>query len=68
MTLVEDWKQILRKAWSVRLAILAAGFAALEVVLPILAPSMPPGYFAILSAISASGTVLVRVLDQRIGQ
>lgn len=34
MALLRDWKQILRRAWSVRLIVLAGLLSGLEIVLP----------------------------------
>ena len=34
ITLIEDWRKVLRKAWSVRLSLLAAALGAIEVALP----------------------------------
>lgn len=57
MILIDNAKQVLLKAWSVRLAILSAMFAVSEAVLP-------PKTFAILAALSACGTVIARVVAQ----
>lgn len=64
MILIDNAKQVLLKAWSVRLAILSAMFAVSEAVLPVFAGVLPPKTFAILAALSACGTVIARVVAQ----
>lgn len=64
MRLVSNWKEIIRKAWSVRLAALAAVLAALEVALPLLEDSIPHGLFAALSLVASKAAVVSRVVDQ----
>jgi len=68
--LIEDWKTILAKAWSVRLIILAALLSGLEVAMPIVGQTIeplgiiPPGVFAILSAVTSAGALIARVMAQ----
>ncbi len=64
MTLIDNASQILRKAWSVKMALLTTLFAVLEVVLPAIAPVVPPGVMAGLAAFTSIGAVVVRVLKQ----
>lgn len=66
MTLIEDFKPVLLKAWSVRLALLGALFSALEVVLPMLAPLglIPPHSMAVLSLVASAGAAVARVVAQ----
>lgn len=63
--LKSDWKQILRKAWSVRLIILAGLFSGLEVVVPLFSDAIPRNTFALLSGISTAGALIARVMMQR---
>ena len=60
-----DWKQILRKAWSVRLIILAGLFSALEVVVPLFDDAFPRNAFAVLSGITTAAALIARVMMQR---
>jgi hypothetical protein len=60
-----DWKQILRKAWSVRLIILAGLFSALEVVVPLFDDAFPRNTFAVLSGITTAAALIARVMMQR---
>ncbi len=65
MHLVPDWKRILRKAWSVRLIVLAAVFSAAEVVVPLFYDAMPRNTFALLSGITTAAALIARVMMQR---
>ena len=51
--LLDDWRKIARRAWSVRLSIVAAIFTAAEVVVPLFGDVLPRGVFVLL-AFSAS--------------
>lgn len=65
MTLLDDWKLILKKAWSVRLNVLAGAFSVAEVVLPVYSDAFPRGTFAILSALTVMGSMWARVVRQK---
>lgn len=64
MTLKDNWKTVLRKAWSIRLGILAGLFSGLEVILPLFADAVPRNVFAILSMVTVLGAVVARLLAQ----
>jgi hypothetical protein len=64
MTLLDDWKEVLKKAWSVRLIALAAILSGIEVVLPMFAADIPQGIFAALSGFVTAGALLARVVAQ----
>lgn len=64
MKLYDDWRRILRKAWSVRLGLLAGVFSAAEVILPLFVDSMPRHIFAVLSFISVMCAVVARLVAQ----
>lgn len=68
MTLIPDWKSVLRKAWSVKFMVLAALFSGGEVVFQIIEPamseSMPKGLFASLAGLVTAGALVARVLAQ----
>lgn len=67
MELIADAKQVLLKAWSVRMAFVSAvfsGMEALALVLPYLNGIFPQGVLAGLGALAALGAIGVRVLDQ----
>ena len=64
MELIEDAKDVLLKAWSVRLALLSATFSALEVALPFFAPFVPPYTMAILAVFTSAGAAVARIVAQ----
>lgn len=66
MKLVDDWDQILKKAWSVKFSILAALFGGAEVAVQLVKPaSIPDGVFAGIAACVSIAATLVRVLQQQ---
>lgn len=67
ITLVPDWKAILRHAWSVRLMIVAALLSGAEVALPLLNGLLPirPGVFALLSGLVVAGAFVARIVAQK---
>lgn len=65
MRLVDDWKRVLRKAWSIRLMLLAGVLSAVEVVLPFLQPQIPHGLFAVLSGVTVAAAFIARLVAQR---
>ena len=70
MKLIEDWRWVVRKAWSVRLIILAAALSGVEVALSVMAafsisPGIPAGIFAALSGIVTIAAFSARFIAQR---
>ena len=65
MKLLEDWKEILRKAWSVRFIVLAGVLSGIEVILPFFADAIPRGVFAILSFAAVSAAFVSRIVAQK---
>ncbi len=65
MTLAPDWKIILRKAWSVRLMLLAAVLSAAEAVLPFFSDVIDRRVFALLLAGITFGALVARIVAQR---
>lgn len=64
--LIEDWKVVLKKAWSVKWGIAAAVFSGVEVVLALIGGDVfPRGIFASLSGTAALLGQLARVMAQR---
>ena len=61
----KDWRDILRKAWSIRLMILAGVLSGIEVVLPFFSEALPRGVFAVMSLLATSGAFVSRLLAQR---
>jgi hypothetical protein len=66
MTLLEDWDEILKKAWSVKFNIAATIFGAAEVVVALVQPaSIPNGVFAGIAAFISIAANVARVMAQK---
>lgn len=66
VSLVEDWKTIVKKAWSLKLNALALALGALEVWVGMVKPDgVPPMLFASLSSLVTIGAMGARVLAQK---
>jgi hypothetical protein len=65
MKLYDNWKDIVRKAWSIRLMVLAGVLSAVEVVLPLFADSIPRGTFAALSGVTVAAAFVARLVAQQ---
>ena len=65
MKLVTNWRRVLRRAWSVRLMMLAALLSGAEGALPFMGDFIEPGRLALLSALSTAGAFVARLLAQR---
>lgn len=65
MSLYPNWREILRRAWSIRLMIVAGLLSAAEIVLPLYADVFPRGAFAALSAAATAGGLVARLVAQR---
>lgn len=62
--LLPDWKQVLRRAWSIRLIILAGTLTGLEVAIPLFSDVVPRGVFAGLSALASIAALWARIVAQ----
>ena len=65
MTLITNWRQILRKAWSIRLLLLAGLLSGIEAALPFVDGKFPRGLFAVLSLVVTAGAFVARLVAQR---
>ena len=65
MTLVKNWRAVLRKAWSLRLMLLAALLSAIEVALPLFVDAVPRGAFAAISALTVGAAFVARLIAQK---
>jgi hypothetical protein len=65
MKLIPDWRQVLKRAWSIRFMLLAALLSGAEVALPFLGDFIAPGLLAALSAVTVSAAFVARLLAQR---
>lgn len=63
-TLVPGWQWLLRRAWSVRLAVLSALLSSFEVVLPLFVDALPRNVFAVLAMLAAIAAGVARVVAQ----
>lgn len=67
MRLIDDWRAVLRRAWSIRLALLAALLSGLEVLLPFLdgVIAIPHGVFAALAGLTSAAAFYARLVAQK---
>ena len=67
MTLVANWREVLRHAWSIRLMFVAALLSGLDAAQPLVAGLLPipPMVFAGLAALLAAGAFIARLVAQR---
>lgn len=59
------WRDVLRRAWSVRLSAMAAVFMAAEIAMPMLSTRVPPYLFVLLALAASIGSIWARVLVQK---
>lgn len=67
MRIVDNWRAVLKHAWSVRLLFVAALLSGLEVALPLLNGLLPipPLIFAALSGLCVCGAFIARFVVQK---
>jgi hypothetical protein len=65
MHLADDWRTILRKAWSIRFIILAGILSGVEVILPFFSDAIPRGPFAALSFAAVAAAFVARIVAQK---
>ena len=65
MQLYDNWKEIVRRSWSLRFIILAGVLSGLEVILPLFGDVFPRGTFAILNFVAVSGAFISRLVAQK---
>ena len=68
MKLHDDWWWIIRKAWSVRLIVLAALLSGIEIILPYCETFIPRGIFAALSFVVTVSAFIARIVVQPKGE
>lgn len=64
MQLLDDWKAVARRAWSMRLIALSFVLSALEVALPYLDGHFPRGTFAVLAGLVSLAAAVARLVAQ----
>lgn len=62
--LIDNWRFLATRLWSIRLGMLAALLSGIEVVLPLFESAMPRGMFAISSFFVTVGAVVSRLVAQ----
>lgn len=67
MNLRDDWKNIVKKAWSVRLMLLAALLSGVEVCLSFLGgiPGITQGVFAAIAGLVSMAALAARLVAQQ---
>ncbi len=64
MTLIDEWRNVAAKAWSVRLALLSALLSALEVFVQLVIPDHPAPWLAGVAALVGLGAGVARIVAQ----
>jgi hypothetical protein len=65
MKLYHNWKTILKKAWSIRLMVLAGLLTGCEAILPLYQEAIPLGVFSVLSMLAITGGLISRIVAQK---
>lgn len=65
MKLYPNWKEILRKAWSIRFMVIAAILSGVEVIFPLFHDNIPKNLFAALSFMFVALAFISRLVAQR---
>lgn len=67
MRFVENWRLLVRRAWSIRLMLLAGLLSAAEVILVFARDYFPmqAGIFALLAAVATGAALVARLIAQR---
>jgi hypothetical protein len=64
MQLIDNWKAVAVKAWSMRFIALSVILSALEVALPYVSDLFPRGVFAVLAGVVSMGAAISRLVAQ----
>ena len=65
MRLYDNWKEIVRRSWSLRVIILAGVLSGLEMILPFYSDEIPRNLFAVLSFVAVSAAFVARLVAQK---
>jgi len=65
ISLYPNWKEIIRKAWSIRFIVMAGILSGCEVILPLFGDSIPKNLFASLSLFFVTAAFIARIVAQR---
>lgn len=66
MRLIDNWRIVLRHAWSIRLMALAALLSGAEVALPFVEPWLPihEGFLALAAGLTTAAAFVARLVAQ----
>lgn len=62
--LYPNWKEIIRKAWSIRFIVMAGILSGCEVILPLFGDDIPKNIFASLSLFFVTAAFVARIIAQ----
>lgn len=65
MQIKHDWRDVVRRAWSVKFMALAFVLTMAEVMLPFFSDAVPPKLFAVLSGLAVAGAFVSRLVAQK---
>lgn len=65
MKLYDNWREIVRRSWSLRFIIIAALLSGCEIALPLMGDYFAPGLFAALSFVFTASAFIARLVAQR---
>lgn len=65
MQLYPNWKELVRRAWSIRFLVLAGFLSGCEVILPFFSEDIPRNLFAVLSFVAVSAAFVARLVAQK---
>jgi hypothetical protein len=65
MRLYDNWREIMRRSWSLRFIILAGLLSGCEIALPLFADQIPRNLFAVLSFAAVSAAFVARLVAQK---
>jgi len=63
--LYDNWREIVRRSWSLRFIILAGLLSGCEIALPLFADQIPRNLFAVLSFAAVSAAFVARLVAQK---
>lgn len=65
MKIIPNWRAVLRRAWSVRLMVVAATLTGAEAALPLLTPAEPPRWWPWLVLGTVAAAFVARFAQQQ---
>lgn len=65
MRFYDNWREIMRRSWSLRFIIIAGLLSGIEVALPLIGDQFAPGIFAGLSAVFTALAFIARLVAQK---